>query len=64
MKIVKLKNNNVKLVAEKGKVIQSKATHIDEETNEAVPNVKGPVVYLGKNDSSENYVEIDAEEES
>ena len=63
MKIVKLENNNIKLVADEGKIIQSKATHIDEETNETVPDVQGPVIYLGKNDSEENYEEIESTEE-
>lgn len=59
MKIVKLENNNIKLVADEGKVIQSKATHYDEETNQTVPDVQGTVIYLGKNDSEENYEEIE-----
>lgn len=48
-----------KLVAEDGKIIQSKATHIDEETNKEVADISGEVIYLGKNDKQENYVEVE-----
>ena len=59
MKVIELKNKNVKLIAEEGCVIQSKATHVDEETNEIVPDIEGTVIYLGKNDREENYVEVE-----
>lgn len=63
MKVVVLKNKNVKLVADDGKIVQSKATHIDEETNDIVPDVMGFVIYLGKYDKQENYVEVEMEED-
>lgn len=63
MKVVELKNKNVKLVADEGKIIQSKATHIDEESGQEVANIKGEVIYLGKNDKQENYIEVEKEEE-
>lgn len=53
-----------KLVASEGKIIVSNSTHIDEETGEEVPDVQGKVIYLGKNDSEENYEEIDFVEEN
>lgn len=62
MRIVELKNGNVKLVAEEGRVIQSRAEHYDEELEGEVADVKGAVVYLGRNDMAENYVEIEKEE--
>ena len=59
MKIVKSKN--IKLIADEGKIIQSKATHFDEELQVTVPDVEGTVIYLGKNDVVENYVEVEME---
>lgn len=61
MDIIELKNGNVKLVADFDSIIKSKAMHFDEELNENVPDVKGSVVYLGKNDDVENYVEMEKE---
>lgn len=51
-----------KLVADEGKIIQSKATHIDEETNKEVADISGETIYLGKNDKQENYIEVDEED--
>ena len=61
MKVVELKNKNIKLVADRGKIIQSKATHFDEELGQEVADISGEVIYLGKNDRQENYVEVEKE---
>jgi hypothetical protein len=61
MKIIELKNGNLKLEADEVKIIQSKATHYDEEQEKDVPDVEGTIIYLGKNDSVDNYVEVDEE---
>ena len=61
MKVIELENNNIKLVADENKIIQSKATHFDEELNTEVPDVEGTIVYLGKNDNAENYIEEEVE---
>lgn len=50
------------LIAEEGKVIISKETQIDEETGGEIPVTKAKKIYLGKNDSEENYTEIDESE--
>lgn len=63
MEIIELKNGNVKLVADEGKVLQSKAMHFEEGLEEEVPDVMGEVIYLGRNDCAGNYVEIEKEEE-
>jgi hypothetical protein len=54
-----------KLIAEEGKILVSKSTHYDEETKQEIPDIKSKIVYLGKNDTEDNYVEIEefAEEE-
>lgn len=53
-----------KLIASEGKVIISKEKQTDEEGNETeMPLVKSKEIYLGKNDSEENYIEIDEMEE-
>lgn len=62
MQIIELKKKNIKLIADEGKTIQSKAMHFDEECGEDVPDVVGEIVYLGKNDVAENYEEIEKEE--
>lgn len=59
MKVVELKNKNIKLVADRGKMIQSKAMHYDEELGQEVSDISGEVIYLGKNDRQENYVEVE-----
>lgn len=59
--IIKLSNGNIKLVAEDGYVIKSKVSHLDEETNTEVPNVEGTIIYLGKNDSADNYIKVQIE---
>lgn len=63
MKVVELKNKNIKLVADRGKMIQSKAMHYDEELGQDVADISGEVIYLGKNDRQENYVEVEKETE-
>ena len=60
MKIIRSKN--IKLIADEGMIIQSKATHFDEELQGQVPDIEGPVVYLGKNDKPENYIEVEVED--
>lgn len=62
MKIIKLKNSRLKLEADKGKIIQSKSTHYDEELENDVPDIEGTIIYLGKHDSPDNYIEIELEE--
>lgn len=62
MKVIELENNNIKLVADENKIIQSKATHFDEELNTEVPDVEGTIVYLGKNDKPENYIEVEVKD--
>ncbi len=63
MKVVELKNKNIKLVADRGKMIQSKAMHYDEELGQEVSDISGEVIYLGKNDRAENYEEVEKGEE-
>lgn len=58
MQIIKLKNNRIKLVAEEGKIICSK----NKEKNENYVETKQ--LYLGKNDSVNNYEEVQAIEET
>lgn len=58
---MELQEKNVKirkLMAEEGKVIVSKETEKDENGND-VPVIKGKVIYLAKEDSEENYVEVE-----
>lgn len=60
-----LQETNVKLrklTADEGKVIISKETQTDENGVET-PVVKSKEIYLGKQDSQENYVEIEESEE-
>ena len=52
-----------KLVAGDGKVLRSKATHFDEELKKEVADVEGTIIYLGKNDSEDNYEEVNEEVE-
>lgn len=59
MKVEELKNGNIRLLASVGKIIQSKSTHYDEELQKDVPDVESTIVYLGKNDSIENYTEVE-----
>lgn len=56
---VKQINKIKKIIAGNGKIIVSKSTHIDEETGKKVYDIQGKIVYLGKYDSEENYIEID-----
>ena len=62
---MELQEKNVKirkLTADEGQVIVSKETEKDENGND-VPVVKGKEIYLAKEDSEENYVEIEESEE-
>ena len=52
-----------RLIADEGYIVQSKAMHYDEESGQDVPDIIGEKVYLGKNDSEDNYVAITKEEE-
>lgn len=47
-----------KLTADEGKIIISKETQTDEEGIET-PVIKAKEIYLGKEDSEENYIEIE-----
>ena len=61
---MELKETDVKLRklrADEGKIIISKETQKDENGIE-MPIVKAKEIYLGKEDSEDNYVEIDEEE--
>lgn len=62
MKIIELENNCLKLLADEGKIIRSKVEHYDEELEKDVPDVEGTIIYLGKNDSVDNYYEVEVEE--
>lgn len=62
---MELQEKNVKLrklTADEGKVIVSKETEKDENGND-IPVVKAKEIYLGKEDSEENYIEIEESEE-
>lgn len=59
MKVEKLENGNIRLLADEGKIIQSKSTHYDEELNKEVSDIESTIIYLGKNDSEENYMEVE-----
>ena len=62
---MELQEKNVKirkLTADENKIIISKETQKDENGND-VPVVKAKEIYLGKEDSEENYVEIEESEE-
>jgi len=62
MKVIELESKNIKLVADESKIIKSKATHFDEELQKEVADISGEIIYLGKNDKAENYVEVEKEE--
>lgn len=60
---MELQEKNVKLrklTASQGKIIVSKETTKDENGNE-IPIIKAREIYLGCNDSEDNYIEIDEE---
>lgn len=60
---MELQTTNVKLrklTADEGKIIISKETQQNEKGIE-VPVVKAKEIYLGKEDSEDNYVEVDEE---
>ena len=50
----------IKLTAEEGKIIVSKETQVDADGKET-PVIKAKEIYLGKEDSVENYIEIEEE---
>lgn len=62
---MELQETNVKLrklTAEEGKIIVSKEMQKDEDGND-VPVVKSKEIYLGKEDSEDNYIEVEEGEE-
>lgn len=62
---MELQETNVKLrklTADEGKIIISKEKQTNEEGQE-VPLVKAKEIYLGKEDSEENYIEVEESEE-
>ena len=61
---MELKETDVKLrklTADEGKIIISKEKQKDENGNE-IPVIRAKEIYLGKEDSEENYLEINEEE--
>ena len=52
-----------KLTADENKIIISKETQKDENGVD-VPIVKAKEIYLGKEDSEENYIEVEESEEA
>jgi len=62
---MELKETNVllrKLTADVGKVIISKETQKDEKGKE-IPVIQAKEIYLGKEDSQDNYIEIEENKE-
>lgn len=62
---MELQETNVKLrklTADENKIIISKETQKDENGID-VPVVKAKEIYLGKEDSEENYIEVEESEE-
>lgn len=62
---MELQETNVKLrklTADEGKIIVSKETQKDENGLD-VPIVRAKEIYLGKEDSEENYIEVEEREE-
>lgn len=62
---MELQETNVKLrklTADENKIIISKETQKDENGLD-VPVVKAKEIYLGKEDSEENYIEVEESEE-
>ncbi len=63
---MELQETNVKLrklTADENKIIISKETQKDENGID-VPIVRAKEIYLGKEDSEENYIEIEESEET
>lgn len=63
---MELQETNVKLrklTADENKIIISKETQKDENGID-VPVVKAKEIYLGKEDSEENYIEVEESEET
>ncbi len=63
---MELQETNVKLrklTADENKIIISKETQKDENGLD-VPVVKAKEIYLGKEDSEENYIEVEESEET
>lgn len=50
-----------KLIADKGKIIISKETKTDDKGNK-IPTIQSKEIYLGCEDSEENYIEIEEKE--
>ena len=63
MKVEEFIKGCFRIVADEGKILQSKASHFDEELGQDVADISGEVIYLGKNDKKENYEEVEKEEE-
>lgn len=63
MKVEEFIKGCFRIVADDGYIIQSKATHFDEELGQEVADISGEVIYLGKNDRQENYEEVEKGEE-
>ena len=60
---MELQETNVKLrklTADEGKIIVSKETQKDEDGND-IPVVQAKEIYLGKEDSQDNYMEVEEE---
>lgn len=55
MEVEEFVKGSFRLIAKEGYIIKSKATHYDEETGQEVPDIEGTLIYLGINDSVENY---------
>lgn len=63
MKVEEFIKGCFRIVADEGKIIQSKATHFDEELQKEISDVSGKIIYLGKNDKVENYIEVEVTKE-
>lgn len=63
MKVEEFIKGCFRIVADEGKIIRLKAMHYDEEMGQRVVDIRGEVIYLGKNDRVENYEEVEKEEE-
>ena len=59
MKVEEFIKGCFRIVADEGKILQSKASHFDEELGQEVPDISGEVIYLGKHDKEENYEEVE-----
>ena len=50
MKVEEFIKGCFRIVADDGYIIQSKATHYEEESGQEVSDISGEVIYLGKKD--------------